>query len=186
MTAGIGHNHGPTMEKGRGWRSYTWRKARADLLPKLPIEVLRLRVRRAKELGIDYKSYASIRASSGHDVVALLFSSNALRITPALPVAPLDRTEALQAIRNAGRLALVHPPLQPEQARSANPILEAADTAPGLSQSWAETAAHLRGFLQRHQLPTDRVVLVSETALERDWLSAGNLAGIIPADRYFA
>ena len=28
--SGIGHNGGPTMEKGRGWRRYAWKRARAE------------------------------------------------------------------------------------------------------------------------------------------------------------
>ena len=35
--AGIGHNNGPTMEAGESWRRHAWGKARARLLPVLPI-----------------------------------------------------------------------------------------------------------------------------------------------------
>ncbi len=59
-----GHNGGPTLEPGGAWRRHCWRKARADLLPHLPIEVLRTRVRRAGELGLDYRTYASVRAAT--------------------------------------------------------------------------------------------------------------------------
>ena len=41
---GIGHNGGPTLEPGFGWRRHCWTAARAGLLPTLPIEVVRLRV----------------------------------------------------------------------------------------------------------------------------------------------
>lgn len=83
--SGIGHNKGPTIEAGKSWRKHCWTKARRELLPTLPIEIVRRRVARAKELGLDYKSYASIRAASGHDVVAFLFSSNALRVSRKPP-----------------------------------------------------------------------------------------------------
>ena len=76
----IGHNKGPSMEGGQAWRAHCWRKARKSLMKTLPIEILRVRVARAAEIGLDYKSYASIRAASGHDVIAFLFSSNALRV----------------------------------------------------------------------------------------------------------
>lgn len=78
----IGHNNGPTMEAGASWRRHCWTTARQALLPTLPVEVVRTRVRRAKELGLDYRTYASVRAQTGHDVVAFLFSSNALRVRP--------------------------------------------------------------------------------------------------------
>ena len=37
----------------------------------------------ARELGIDYKSYAGIRAATGRDIVALLFSTNARFLEPS-------------------------------------------------------------------------------------------------------
>jgi hypothetical protein len=81
----LGHNGGPSLDRGFGWRHHCWKTAREALLPNLPIEVVRLRVKRAAEIGLDYRTYASIRASSGHDVVAFLFSSNALRLLPPHP-----------------------------------------------------------------------------------------------------
>ncbi len=51
MTPGIGHNGGPTLEPGAGWRRHAWSRARADLLPTLPLEVVRLRVARARNWG---------------------------------------------------------------------------------------------------------------------------------------
>ena len=79
--AGIGHNNGPAMERGHTWRSYQWRRAQQKLMPNtIPLMIVRMRVRRAAELGLDYKTYASIRQTSGQDIMGLLFSSNALRI----------------------------------------------------------------------------------------------------------
>lgn len=68
-----GHNNGPSMATGVRFRKLCWGKVREALLPKLPIEVIRRRLKRAKELGLDYKSYASIRATSDHDVVEFCF-----------------------------------------------------------------------------------------------------------------
>ena len=48
---GIGHNQGPTMEQGGAWRSYAWGRARKELLPRMPIEIVRRRVRRPEGLG---------------------------------------------------------------------------------------------------------------------------------------
>ncbi len=78
--SGIGHNGGPSVSPGASWRTQCWRAARAELLPRLPIEVVRLRVTRAREIGLDYKTYAGVRAATGHDIVAFLFSTNALRL----------------------------------------------------------------------------------------------------------
>jgi len=40
------------MEPGFGFRKHAWTKARAALLPSLPLEIVRLRVERAKRLGL--------------------------------------------------------------------------------------------------------------------------------------
>ena len=36
----IGHNRGPTMEKGHSWRRYAWGKSRRDLLPHMPLNIV--------------------------------------------------------------------------------------------------------------------------------------------------
>ena len=182
---GLGHNLGPTMEAGASWRRHCWTAARERLLPHLPIEVLRGRLRRAKELGLDYKIYASVRAASGHDVVAFLFSSNALRLLGATPVLPADRAEKLAALVECGRLAAVSAPLMPEVAlQAAQGLVQAAFQAPGALASFSQTAAMLR--LATAGLPGDRILLVGDMALVHGWCAAGRLAGYVPAERYFA
>ncbi len=182
----IGHNKGPTMEGGAGWRRFAWRKARADLLPKLPIEVVRLRVKRARELGLDYKSYASIRAANGRDVVAFLFSSNALRVVPQTQAPAQDRAEKLAAIRQCGRLAFVAPASAlPRFAAQNADLFDAIKPAPTLLDTWPELRAKVASLTTDRGLPADGVVVIGQTALDREWLLAGRLGGYIPADRYF-
>lgn len=180
---GPGHNGGPTMEGGAGWRRYAWRRARADLLPQLPLEVVRLRVRRARELGLDYKVYASIRATTGRDLVAFLFSSNALRPRPDGALPP-ETAARLDAILRCDRLALVQPPLDPARVLAANaPALIAADRAPGLSEGWGETRARVLSVLGKR--PADGVLVVGATALEKEWSEAARCAGFLSAERWF-
>jgi len=181
---GIGHNGGPAPEPGLAWRKHCWTAERTQLLPTLPIEVVRLRVSRAAELGLDYRTYASVRAATGHDVVAFLFSSNALRLMAPHPVLPSDRAAKLAALRDCGRLALAIRPLDPAQVAGAGGAhLDAAFAAPALLGRWREAGATIRAALGR--VPGDQVILVGDTALERDWCAAARLAGWIPADRYF-
>lgn len=183
--AGVGHNFGPTMEAGASWRRHCWAQARENLLPHLPIEVLRGRIRRAKELGLDYKTYASVRAASGHDVVAFLFSSNALRLLGANPALPPDRAEKLAALIGCGRLALVSAPMMPEVALQAGQgVFQAAFAAPDALASFAQAKALLQAA--KAGLPGDRILLVGDMALEQSWCAAGRLAGYLPAERYFA
>ncbi|MEM7490452.1 MAG: hypothetical protein AAF390_15135, partial [Pseudomonadota bacterium] len=99
MAPGIGHNSRQDFDGYTG-RLHQWRRARTALLGKaLPLEVVRMRVRRAAALGLDYGTYASVRATTGRDIVALLFSSNALGMIrraemDAARAAKLARVEA--------------------------------------------------------------------------------------------
>ncbi|HPD93547.1 MAG TPA: hypothetical protein PLG62_13875 [Pararhodobacter sp.] len=182
--AGIGHNNGPTMEAGESWRRHAWGKARARLLPVLPIEVVRLKVKRAAELGLDYRTYASIRAASGHDVIAFLFSTNALRLLPPHPVLPLDRDARLSALSGVAREALARKPLNPAQIPDlTDGLIERAHEAPRPFAGWGEAR---RQILAALPCAADRVVMVGDTAEERDWAQAARLAWYLPADRYFA
>jgi len=172
------------MEPGESWRRFAWTRARAALLPTLPIEVVRLRVKRAAEIGLDYRTYASVRAASGHDVVAFLFSTNALRLLPQHPALPVDRATKLAAIHGCGRVALVQGALTPATVLQAGAgVIDAAALAPLPFASYPQARAVLRAALAG--VPADRVVLVGDLGLERDWCAAGALAYYLPAERYF-
>ena len=177
----IGHNGGPSVQGGTSWRRHCWTRARQDLLPVLPIEVLRTRVRRAADLGLDYRTYASVRAQTGHDVVAFLFSSNALRVSASRPRMPEGQAALLVGVL-ADRIGLAVA-LDPQVLAMANPELHRADRAPALFASFGEAGRQLRVVLAR--VPGDRVLLVGDMALERDWCAAGRLAGYLTAERYF-
>ncbi|WP_318527936.1 hypothetical protein [Defluviimonas sp. WL0075] len=187
--SGPGHNGGPALEPGGGWRRHCWRAARAALLPTLPIEVVRTRVRRATELGLDYKTYAGVRATTGRDLVAFLFSTNALRLLREGDRMRREEARRLAAITRADRLLATQPPLDAEAIRAElaaqGVTIRATTAAPGLSASWSETGRHLRGFLAGCAHPADGVLLVGETDLERDWVAAARLAGYLTADAYF-
>ena len=53
MIAGIGHNQGPSLERGQKWRTFQWQKAREAAMPSaIPLMVVKMRVARARELGL--------------------------------------------------------------------------------------------------------------------------------------
>lgn len=180
LTPAIGHNRGPETE-GLAWRTHCWRVARARLLPTLPIEVVRLRVRRAQELGLDYKTYAGIRASTGHDLVAFLFSSNALRVIRA--PAPASVLDKLATITRAGRIGLAVAPLTADLLADFAPALDQTHPAPHHLGSFAEAKARIRAAIGT--LPPDTVLLIGDHGLEADWCAAARLAGYVPAARFF-
>ncbi|NIA68107.1 hypothetical protein HBA54_05840 [Pelagibius litoralis] len=53
---GIGHNAGPPLVQS-GWHLYAWKRARKEAWKSPPIEVVRQRARRARELGMTYQQY---------------------------------------------------------------------------------------------------------------------------------
>ncbi len=183
LTPGIGHNRGPEIEGETGWRTFAWKKARESLMPVLPVEVVRLHVRRAEALGLPYRTYAGVRAQTGRDVIGFLFSTNALRLLRSG-----DAADPAVAVRLAGlpadRTALTRPPLLPATVRAALP-LDAAHPAPRFTESWAAMRDRLRAVIRDRGLPPDGIVLVGETAEERDWAEAGKFAAFLTGDSYF-
>jgi hypothetical protein len=180
---GIGHNNGPSLDEGKSWRAHCWRSARAALLPHLPIEVVRTRVRRARELGLDYRTYAGIRATTGRDVIAFLFSSNAL-IPLRTQDLPESHRSALETLTATARVGLARAPLTLDRlAALAGPALDRTAPAPG---PWAPFAALRAAMATAHSgWPADAVVLVGDGPDEPDWAAAGRLAAYLPAARYF-
>lgn len=179
-----GHNGGPDMTPGFAGRRYAWKRARAALLPRtMPLEVVRMRVRRAAELGLDVRTYASLRAATGHDIVALLFSSNALLMLGEKGASP-ERAERLAALVNCRRSGLAIRPVSAPALARAVPALDTAHPAPPAFAPWAVQRAHLDAA--HAGSARDRVLLIGDTAEERGWAAAGRLAGYLPAESYFA
>ncbi|MFZ3580824.1 hypothetical protein ACOI1H_01465 [Loktanella sp. DJP18] len=181
--AGIGHNSGRVDPPGHSFRTVAWQKARAALLPTLPIEVVRLRVKRAQALGLPYKTYAGIRASTGHDLIGFMFSSNALRVLRDADAIPADRAAKLAQI-TADRTALAQPRVSPTRI-AALPVIDAAHTAPAVTLTWSATRDHLKSVARQRGHSADRFVIVGDTALERDWVATAGAAGWIASDAYF-
>jgi len=182
VTPGIGHNSGREDAPGRAFRKFAWGKARAQLLPKLPIEIVRRRVLRAKELGLPYKTYAGLRASSGDDLIGFLFSSNALGIRKAGQGVDPVRSAKVLSLKDARSLGLAHRPITPT---ALIPPVDAAYPAPHALAPWSNVRDDLRQVFSAEKSPSSRIVLVCETELELEWLGAARMAGALRADQFF-
>ncbi|MEM1273580.1 MAG: hypothetical protein AAGF88_07165 [Pseudomonadota bacterium] len=181
----LGHNGGPSMAMGHGFRKLAWQKARNDLLPTLPLEIVRLRVARAKRLGLPYKTYATIRAVSGRDIVGFLFSSNGLELRARQVELPQNVAARLKDIP-ARRVAAIYAPTEPDHIAMANPgLLDIAGQAPAFTASWRETRRRIRALVQAGAVPLDGMVVVAATSAERDWCGTAGLAGALPALPFF-
>ena len=181
--AGIGHNRGPAA--GGGFHAHCWRVARRELLgARLPVEVVRMQVRRARALGLDYKTYAGVRATTGRDLVAFLYSSNGLGVFRiGQPVG------AAQARQIAGSAASPHlgcaPGLAPEALGRQIGAVSARDLVP-FGSSWARMRDEMKAWLRAQGLPGDAVLMIGETEHEREMMTAGGLAGFLTGQRFFA
>lgn len=175
----IGHNRGPAMA-GTSWQRHCWQRARRDLLgPRLPVEVVRMQVARARVLGLDYKTYAGVRATTGCDLVAFLFSSNGLgvfRDGAALP----SGLAGVGAVRHLG----ASPGLDVAALGARMGAVSARRLAP-FGASWAAMRDEMKGWLRAQGLPGDAVLMIGETDHEREMMAAGGLAGFVTGQRYF-
>jgi hypothetical protein len=116
-------------------------------LPSLPLEIVRVRVARAKRLGLPYRTYATIRATSGRDIVAFLFSGQRAGAVAGARHArggrgPCGSTTLGGA---AERLAAVYAPLRPEAVMRGAPCLDAAVAAPTILTRGARRARACAG-----------------------------------------
>ena len=180
--AGIGHNSGRVDEPGKSWRSHVWGKARQQLMPTLPIEVVRRRVARAKELGLPYKTYAGLRAASGDDLIGFMFSNNALDVLRRADKVAADKAAKIAALKDTRTVGLAQAPTLPSQLA---PPLDIAHAAPNPLAPWVQKREVLRNVFAQTGRPSSRFVLICDTAMEREWVDAGRLAGALPAQAFF-
>ncbi|NIZ10154.1 hypothetical protein [Pseudooceanicola sp. HF7] len=172
------------MDDGRSWRIHAWKRAQAQhQSARLPVEIVRLRMARAKELGLSYRDYAAIRASSGRDVSAYLISSNAMQVYSNAAPPPDHVAARLARLRHVRRIGLAMPPLVPEALMDCVENLDAAFAAPPLLASFPR----MRDALSQAQgrLPAAGLVAVIGHALEGEWAAAGRLGGVLTSDRLF-
>jgi hypothetical protein len=62
---GIGHNGGPPLDRGAGWRYFCWKKAHARAWKTPPREIALARLARAEALGMSYREYTAIILDTG-------------------------------------------------------------------------------------------------------------------------
>ena len=62
---GIGHNGGPVLDRGAGWRHFCWKKAHARAWKTPPREIALGRLARAETLGMTYREYTAVLLDRG-------------------------------------------------------------------------------------------------------------------------
>lgn len=193
---GIGHNNGPSLEGERSWRRHCWKQAKKAVAPPAPLEVVRRRVARARQLGLAYPAYASILLGTGRDVRGLLFTAGALGLTVAGTLERLVEMDRLKAERLRGlercdKLILLPAGERVSGVAEALSRAERIETAgigvvPEEPASFRARAAAMDDLLRVPGLPSDTVVLIGTAPEERAVAEAGRLAKFLAADLYFA
>lgn len=190
-TYGIGHNKGPSLEPGAGWRRHCWKKARRALVGTVPLEIVRIRMRRAKELGLAYPQYASILTGAGRDVTAFLFTHEGLRLKLARRLEmPGEVRERLSGLIRCDRLALapegeVPAAFAAELQQVTGVEITGAGRMPGRAASWGRARREILDTLKPLGLPANGVILIGSHEDERGWSSAARLGGYLAQDAYF-
>ncbi|MDX8347715.1 hypothetical protein SLH49_06925 [Cognatiyoonia sp. IB215446] len=180
----IGHNSGRADEPGKSWRRHVWAKARKNLIGTLPVEVVRLRVKRAKELGLPYKTYAGFRASTGHDLIGFLFSNNALLVLREGQGLSEERASKLASLVHTDCTGIAHRPVTPTHLSNLRGLARAF-AAPRFSDSWSSMRDQVRAIVTSQGQPADRFVMIGDTAFEREWAEAARMAGYLSASDFF-
>jgi len=193
-TIGIGHNQGPALHAG-SWTGYCWNKARREVWGNPPVEVIRMRKRRADELGLSYRQYASILLDRGVRTEALVFDLTAL---PAnAPTAPLDGMAAkLRTLRNCKIFAAIDGTdalVRDLNARAGNIIADWTSyppqrTAPRTAQRGGRAVTLLQpvlDMLARHLVAPSAAVMIADGMRAGRIAQTARLARVFPALAYF-
>ncbi len=190
MTSLIGHNKGPVS--GHGFRKVAWANARSELLGnKVPLQIVRMRVRRAAELGLSYPQYASVLMGTGRDITAFLFTVDGLQLRLRRELEMPGRVrDKLQGLTKADLLSFAPSGENPTEFR-----VELSEVAgvpfahtgaePATSASWADAKAAIRSVLDPAKLPGGAVIMVGTRPQEAEWAVAGKLARFLPSAEYF-
>lgn len=189
--AGIGHNSGRS-KRGLGWQKHCWTVARRELLGKaVPVEVVRMRIKWARQLGLAYPEYASILRGSGQDIVGFLFTVEGLQLRLQRQLEMPEGVKGkLQGLQRCDLLAFSPSGEIPKVFRAELNDVSGVDFAaaapePEQQASWPEARKAVRAVLDPLNLPSGAVVMIGGRGVEEPLAMAGKLARYIRSDDYF-
>lgn len=155
----------------------------------IPIEIVRIRVRRAQELGLSYPQYASVLLG-GHDIVGFLFTTGGLQLKLRRKLELPDTIkQKLTALTSTDLLSFSPSGEDPIVFRSELEEISGlkilASAQEPESTSWSEAKQAVRNLLQPVGLPGKSVVMIGHQSAEAKWAEAGRLAKFISTHEYF-
>ena len=200
----LGHNGGPPLPSAASWNAFCWRKAAANARKTPSREVVAIRMRRAAELGLDYKTYAAVLADGGSTprVLVVMLSRAVVAYGPFGPQVTRDGALSLQstvsdklAALSVPQIVLIAPapsggPARDavaaalaETVRAASWPIAAADVLPAAPPG--EVAAWLCDLLTGAGLSPRSALLIGEPEPYQDLVTRARLLGLLAARRYF-
>ena len=189
--AGIGHNTGP-KQLGRGWQKHCWTQLRKALIGKrMPIEVVRTRIRRAWELGLEYPQYASILLGSGRDVIGFLFTVDGLQLKLRKRLEMPDNVqEKLRGLERVSVMSFAPSGEAPDVFRrevsdvAGVPFVGSAPEVEG-ALGWSAARAAVRAVLDPIKMPSGGVVMIGTRDSEARMAQAAKMSRFIPSAGFF-
>jgi hypothetical protein len=200
----LGHNGGPPLPSAASWNAFCWRKAAAKSRKTPSREVLAIRMRRAAELGLDYRTYAAVLADGGTTprTLVVMLSRAVVAYGPFGPRVTRDGALSLHAAVSAKlaslsvpQVVLVAPaptggPARDAVAAALDQTVRAAAwpvAAAGVlpAAPAGEVAAWLGDLLTGAGLSPRTALLIGEVAPYQDLVTRARLLGLLPAMRYF-
>lgn len=200
----LGHNGGPPLPSAASWNAFCWRKAAAKSRKTPSREVLAIRMRRAAELGLDYKTYAAVLADGGSTprTLVVMLSRAVVAYGPFGPQVTRDGVLSLQsavseklAALRVPQIVLIAPAPTGGPARGA---VAAALDGTVRAAAWTtaasgvlpaapagEVAAWLCALLTDAGLSPRTALLIGEPEPYQDLVTRARLLGLLAARRYF-
>lgn len=193
---GIGHNQGPPGSLAGSWTGYCWTRAKRQAAGNPPVEMIRIRARRAKELGLTYAQYAAILRDRGY-TEALVFDLTETPRTKA-PIEAMARK--LRELRRCTLLAAVDGTgtlLDDLNARTGGlitdwpiyPALLAQKREDGRTTPQMPTAETVLNpileMLERHLIGPSQAILIGDGLRARRIDQTARLARVFPHGVYF-
>lgn len=154
--------------------------------------MVRTRIKRARDLGLEYPQYASILLGSGRDVVGFLFTVDGLqlRLRKWLEM-PESVQEKMQGLERVSLMGFAPSGEDADAFRcevsdvAGVPFVGAAPEAEG-PLGWSAARAAVRAVLDPLKLPSDAVVMIRTRDHEAQMAEAAKMARFIASDAYFA
>ena len=211
--APIGHNQGPPLDTGRAWRRTCWKKAQQAAWKSPPVETVRRRSRRAKELGLTYRQYSLVLLDRGVHLAVLFFDlggtllrveADEIYISPSGQTEPLPGVvDKLKRLRNCKVFVVTNQAgvatglLTAEQAQAFVTDLDAlcggvltdhriCFDPPGSGSAFRKPAPGMvLDLLAAHRVAASAAVLVGDSENDRACAEAADLALFLWAWDYF-